>query len=150
MYNNNLKSYVGKYRIKNPKKYKGDPTNVIYRSSWELKLMNYLDSNDSVLQWGSEEIAIPYISPIDGKIHRYFPDFIVKAIHNNEIKYIMIEVKPLKYTEPPVVKKKKTKSYINEVMTWGVNKAKWEAARNFCDKKGWEFRILTEKELFIK
>ena len=115
--------------------------------------MSYLDNHDNVIRWSSEEVIIPYRSPIDGRSHRYFPDFYVEQINNNNtVDKILIEVKPKCQTIPPVVQsgKKPTKRYINEVKTWGVNKAKWEAANEFCKDKGWEFRLMTEKELGIK
>ena len=69
----------GRFRPKNPQKYKGDANNIIYRSTWEIKVMNYLDDNPNVIWWGSEELPIPYYSPVDKKMHRYFPDFIAKC-----------------------------------------------------------------------
>lgn len=143
-------SYKGIFRPTNPSKYKGDPNNVIYRSSWELKLMIYLDRHPEVVQWSSEEIVIPYRSPIDGRLHRYFPDFYVKKEVNGKIETLLIEVKPKVQTRPPAVQKKRTKKYINEVMTWGINEAKWKAATNYCNHRGWTFSIMTEKELGIK
>lgn len=140
-------SYKGIFRPTNPSKYKGDPNNVIYRSSWELKLMIYLDRHPEVVQWSSEEIVIPYRSPIDGRLHRYFPDFYVKKQVNGKVETLLIEVKPKVQTKPPAVQKKRTKKYINEVMTWGVNEAKWKAAKNFCEDRDWKFVLMTEKEL---
>ena len=97
--------YKGKFKPKNPKKYIGDPSNIIYRSRWELKLMSYLDKHPHVLEWGSEELIIPYKSPIDGRYHRYFPDFLVKRINKNGQKEtILIEVKPEYQTVPPQLK----------------------------------------------
>jgi len=143
-------SYKGKFKPKNPIKYKGDPTNVTYRSLWELKLMRYLDDHPDIIQWSSEEIIIPYKSPIDGKFHRYFPDFVVrKRDKNGKISTIIIEVKPDKQTRQPEVKFKKNKQYINEVMTWGVNQAKWKAAIEYCKDKNWTFTLMTEKHLGI-
>mgnify|MGYP003318069821 FL=1 len=136
----------GKYRLRVPYKYKGDRNNVIFRSSWEYKFMLWCDNPSSpVEEWGSEEIAIPYISPLDGKRHRYFPDFYVKV---NGKKYI-VEVKPFRQTKEPKPQKRMTKSYINEVFTWGVNQAKWKAATEFCKDYGMEFMLITEKELRI-
>ena len=135
----------GKYRLRLPSKYKGDPRNVVFRSSWEYKFMQWCDSRSAVQEWGSEEIAIPYISPVDGKRHRYFPDFYVKV---NGKKYI-VEVKPFRQTKEPKTQKRMTKSYINEVFTWGVNQAKWKAATEFCKDYGMEFMLITEKELRI-
>lgn len=146
-----MKTYKGYFKPKNPKKYKGDPTNIIYRSSWECKLMIRLDEDPNVISWGSEEIVIPYLSPIDNKIHRYFVDFIVTKINKEGIKEtILIEVKPEKQTKPPKIQKNITRKYITEVKTWGVNEAKWKAAKEYCDDRKWKFYIFTEKELGVK
>lgn len=144
-------AYKGRFTPKNPKKYHGDPTNIIYRSLWERKVMVYLDENTNVVEWGSEEIVIPYRSPEDNRIHRYFPDFIVKArSKDGTVKTMVLEVKPKYQTVEPKKQKKITKKYITEVMTWGKNQAKWRAAEEFCLDRGWEFRILTEDHLGIK
>jgi len=135
----------GKYKPRNPKKYKGDPTNVVYRSSWEYKFMLWCEQTSSVQEWGSEEIKIPYISPVDGKKHTYYPDFYVKI----KGKKYMVEVKPLKQTKEPKTQKKITKRYFNEVVTYAVNKAKWKAATEVCQDNGYEFMIITEKELKV-
>jgi hypothetical protein len=148
-------AYKGVFRARNPKKYKGDASNIIYRSRWELKLMAHLDMHPDVIEWSSEEIVIPYRSPIDGKRHRYFVDFYVKKRNaNGVIESVLIEVKPLAQTKPPDVthvlnKQKPTRRYINEVMTWGINSAKWQAAEEYCKDRGWKFVIMTEKELGI-
>ncbi len=144
-------SYKGKYKPSRPKKYKGDPTNIIYRSLWERKFMKYCDSTTNVLEWGSEELALPYRSPIDNKVHRYFPDFYIKVQENTgQIKKYLIEIKPKKQTLEPKVQKRKTKSYIYEVYEYAKNQAKWKAAKEFCEDRRWEFKILTENELGIK
>lgn len=144
------KSYKGFFRPKNPSKYKGDPSGIVFRSSWELKFMLYLDAHPDVLEWSSEEFAIPYRSPVDGRIHRYFPDFWVKQKNvKGEVETIVVEIKPKKQTEPPVVQTRRTKRYINEVMTWGVNSAKWQAAEEYCNERKWKFRIFTEQHLGI-
>jgi hypothetical protein len=143
-------AYSGKFTPKNPHKYVGDHTNIIYRSSWECKVMTYLDKTDEVISWASEELIIPYISPVDRKYHRYFPDFLVKVrTKDNKLRTILIEVKPKKQTQEPEKKKRVTKQYINEVVTWGVNQAKWKAAEEYCLDRNWEFQIWTEKELGI-
>lgn len=142
-------AYSGRFSPKNPKKYAGDPTNIIWRSLWERKVMKYLDETPSVIEWKSEEIAIPYISPVDGRRRRYFPDFIVKVKKaDGSIHTMMLEVKPKAQTLEPKVQKKRTKKYITEVMTWGINSAKWTAAREYCLDKGWEFKLITEAEIF--
>ena len=144
-------AYKGVFKPKNPQKYNGDPTNIIYRSSWELKYMMYLDSHENVLNWSSEEVIVPYRSPIDNKVHRYFPDFVVKIRNTTGmIETIMVEIKPYDQTKPPKAQTKKTKRYINEVYTWGINSAKWESAKKYCENKGWKFVVLTENELGIK
>lgn len=107
--------------------------------------MKWCDVTPSVEEWGSEEIIIPYISPVDGKRHRYFPDFYVK-IGN---KKYLVEVKPFKQTKEPKTQTKHTKRYINEVVTYAVNQAKWKAAREFCADNNWEFMLITEKELKV-
>jgi hypothetical protein len=138
----------GVFKPRNPQKYVGDHTNIIYRSSWELKVMQWLDKNIDIISWSSEEMNVPYLSPVDGKYHRYFPDFVVKSkTKDNKIKTIMIEVKPKKQTFEPVKKKRVTKQYINEVTTWGVNQAKWKAAIEYCNDRGWEFFLMTEDHL---
>ena len=137
--------YQGKYRPTFPRKYKGDYHNIIYRSSWEYKFMVWCDRSSSVTEWGSEEIVIPYISPADGRRHRYFPDFYVKI---GRKKYI-VEVKPLRQTKQPKKQKKQTKAYITEVVTYAINQAKWEAAKEYCKDRGWEFMLITEKELKV-
>lgn len=140
-------SNKGKFTPKNPKKYKGDSSNIIYRSSWEVRVMKYLDEHPNVVWWGSEELPIPYLSPMDKRVHRYFPDFIVKMRKSDDsVMTYIIEVKPEKQTLPPK-QKRKTKTYLQEAITYEINLAKWEAAREFCKDHGWKFQILTEKEL---
>ena len=144
-------SYKGKFRPKFPNKYKGDPSNIIYRSLWERNCMVYFDQNPSVLKWSSEEVIVPYKSPIDGRWHRYFPDFLIR-VRNKEgmTETIMIEVKPLKETREPKKRSRITKQYLYEVRTWGINNAKWKAAKEYCKDRKWKFMIITEKELGIK
>ena len=144
-------SYKGKYQPDNPKKYKGDPTNIIYRSLWERKFMKYCDANENILEWGSEIMALPYRSPIDNRIHKYFPDFYIKVRESSgEIKKCIIEIKPKKQTVEPIPQKRKTKGYIYEVYEYAKNQAKWKAAEEFCKDRQWEFKVLTENELGIK
>ena len=146
-----MASYKGKFTPKYPEKYRGNPTNVIYRSLWELKVMRYFDSHPGVIEWASEEVIIPYISPIDNRVHRYFPDFYVK-MKNREgiIETLIIEVKPSAQTKEPQVQEKRTRRYIKEVYTYGINQAKWQAAEEFCKDRRWQFKVMTEKELGIK
>ena len=142
-------SYKGRYKVKNINKYNGDPTTVTYRSLWERKFMIYCDDNTSILKWSSEEIIIPYKSPIDRKIHRYFPDFWIQIKNSKGIKEaILIEVKPKAQTKTPKKKTRITKKYLREVYIYGINEAKWKAAEEFCKDRGWKFQILTEDHLF--
>ena len=144
-------AYKGKYRPSHPKKYKGDPTGIIFRSLWERKFMVYCDQNKNVLEWASEEIALPYRSPVDNKVHRYFPDFYMKIKETNgAIKNYVIEVKPLKQCTPPKKPKRQTPGYIREAYAYATNQSKWKRAREFCADRQWEFKVITEKELGIK
>ena len=144
-------AYRGKYKPSYPKKYKGDPTNIIYRSLWERKFMVYCDNNENVLEWQSEEFCIPYRSPIDNKIHRYFPDFFIKYKDvGGKIKSSLIEIKPMRQCSPPPKPKRQTKKYLNEAYEYAKNQAKWRAAQDYCADRMWEFKVMTEKELGIK
>ena len=144
-------AYKGRYTPKNPKKYRGDYHNIIYRSLWERKFMVYCDNSDNILEWGSEEIIIPYLSPWDGKIHRYFPDFYIKVKQSSGgIKKFIIEVKPKKQTRPPKPVTRKTKKWLNEIKTYSINEAKWKHEKKWCETNDMEFKILTEEELGIR
>tara|TARA_B100001769_G_scaffold245597_1_gene215507 strand:+ start:230 stop:679 length:450 start_codon:yes stop_codon:yes gene_type:complete len=145
-------SYKGKFKPKNRAKYKGDHTAITYRSLWELRFMRYLDTTPSVLKWSSEEIVIPYRSPIDGRRHRYFPDFWVKVkTSEGLVKESLIEVKPKAQCSPPKgappKDRRKRGRFIREVKTWGINEAKWKAAKAYCDDRKWGWKILTEDDL---
>ena len=138
-------AYKGKFRPQNYKKYKGDYTKITYRSGWELKFMKYLDRQPNALSWSSEEVIIPYKSPIDNKWHRYYPDFWVKTKQGETL----VEIKPKKQTRPPKLNPKNKRRYLNEVKTWGINEAKWKAAVSVCETKGWTWQIMTEDTLTI-
>lgn len=141
--------YKGKFTPQNPHKYAGDTNNIIWRSTWERQMMNWLDMSDSVVYWSSEELAIKYYNPIDNKIHRYFPDFIVKVKKKDgTVMTHVIEIKPEYQTKQPV-RKRKTQKFISEYVTYTINQSKWKAATEFCKDRGWEFRVLTEKNLGI-
>lgn len=146
-----MKYYKGKYKIRNVEKYKGDPTNVIYRSSWELKFMRWCDVNPSIISWSSEETIIPYVCPTDGRPHRYFVDFRIQLRDKNGVlKTYLVEIKPEAQTMPPKVPERKTKRFIIEAATYIRNEAKWKAATQYAKDRGWEFIKLTEKHLGIK
>lgn len=143
-------SYKGKFSPQNPSKYIGDPTKIVYRSMWEKKFMKYCDQTSKVLRWASEEVVIPYINPIDKKTHRYFVDFLIELTTPEGVKTWLVEIKPKKQCSEPEKKKRITKGYVTEVKTWITNKAKWEAARKTSEARGWDFKILTEDDLFRK
>lgn len=144
-----MMAYRGRYYPTNPKKYKGDPSNIIYRSLWERNCMVYFDQNPNVLKWASEELIIPYKSALDGRWHRYYPDFVIQVNNkHNQKETIVVEVKPYKETKEPIPQKNLTKKYLYEVKTWSINKSKWNYAIEYCRDRNWKFMILTEKELF--
>lgn len=138
-------TYKGKYKVKSIAKYKGDPTQVIYRSLWERQLMRWLDDNSNVVWWNSESLIIPYRCATDNRVHRYFVDFQIKF---NDNKIYCIEVKPANQAVPPEKKKgKRQRRYIEEALTYTKNLSKWNAAKEFCEDRGWIFQVWTEKTL---
>ncbi len=135
---------------KNPLKYSGDVSNIIMRSSWETRFANWCDNNPAVVRWSSEETVIPYLCPTDNKLHRYFIDFKIRIqLKDGSIKVYLIEIKPLKQTAPPVFPGRQTKKYLAESYGFLKNQAKWKAASEYAKDRGWEFKIITEKELGI-
>ena len=142
------KPIKSKYKPSNPEKYMGDPNNIICRSSWERHFCHWCDIRPDIVKWASEEFSIPYVSPADGKVHRYYPDALIQK--SNGKRYI-IEIKPKRQTRPPVSKSgRQTKSFLYESLTYRINMAKWAAAEEFAKDNGVEFLILTEDELGIK
>ena len=137
-------TYKGKFIPNNTQKYVGDHRNIIYRSLWELKFMKWCDRNRNIIEWGSEEFFIPYVSPLDNKPHRYYPDFYMKL---KDGKRYVIEVKPKRQCVPPIKGKKQKKTFIREVAEYAKNQAKWKAARSFCEDRQLTFKVVTEKEL---
>jgi hypothetical protein len=131
------KYHQGRFTPQNPEKYKGDYTNIIYRSSWEVNFMRWCDRNSNILEWGSEEFFIPYYDPTTNKVRRYFPDFIIKVQESDgSIKKYIIEVKPERQTKPPTQSsKKKRKTYITEALTYEKNIAKWKAVQKVVETK---------------
>jgi hypothetical protein len=140
----------GVYAPVNPNKYIG-VKKPQYRSSWELKFFQWCDKNVNVLEWGSETVVVPYISPVDNRPHRYFVDNVIAIQEGNEVKKYLVEIKPYKQTLPPVKSNRKKKStVIYEHVAYAVNQAKWKYASQFAKKKNMEFIVLTENELNIK
>jgi len=136
--------YQGKFTPKHPEKYRGDPTKIVYRSMWERQAFKFLDENSQVMSWSSEETVIPYICATDNKRHRYFVDLRVDMADG---KTYIIEIKPKCQTMPPKIPKRKTKKFLNEVLTWGKNESKWKAAEAWCKSRGYIFQIWTEDTL---
>jgi hypothetical protein len=137
----------GQFIPKNPKKYIGKYP-IIVRSSWERTFCQWLDNNEGVVAWASESIVIPYFDPVKGKKRRYYPDFYLKTKNGDDF---IVEIKPYKETKPPTKRgKKSTKTMLYEEKTWLTNKAKWDAAINWCERMGMKFQIHTEKSLFGK
>ena len=133
----------GRFIPKNPQKYIGDAEKIFFRSLWEAKVMEYFDSRPDVISWESEEDSVPYFSPVDLKVHRYFPDFIVTYydINKNIIKE-MVEVKPLHEADAAFAKSDRSKDALV------INEAKWKAASLYCEERGMIFHVLTEKSIF--
>ncbi len=141
------------YSPVNKKKYAGKPP-IICRSSWEEAFCRWADHSQSITKWSSEEIVIRYQDPIEPikngkpKFKSYFPDFVIET-KNGDV--FLIEVKPYKQTIPPKkTRAKKRSTMLNEEKSWKINRAKWKAAKAYCARKGWVFKIITEKELFGK
>lgn len=126
-----------------PEKYAGDATKIFARSSWEVFCMKYFDSRKSIVKWGSEELSIPYLSPLDNKVHNYFPDFFVEYVNSDgKISRELIEIKPFHESDKSQAKSDRSKEAL------AVNEAKWKAAATFCEQNGLSFRVLTERTLF--
>lgn len=141
----------GFFKPVNRQKYAGDPTKIVYRSSWELSFMSKLDLSPDVISWSSESVIVPYNDKSTGRVRRYFPDFVVKT----KTATMMIEIKPKKETRPPKMDQGKNRAkaqqrYITEVMTFAKNVSKWESAKRYCEGRGWQFVVMTEEELGIK
>lgn len=139
--------HKSKYTPMFPEKYVGDPTNIIMRSSWETKFAIWCDKNPAIVKWSSEETVVPYLSPVDGRTHRYFIDFKIQTKDNRTF---LVEIKPKAQTQQPKKPKRKTKRYLEEVQKYMVNTAKWEYAKSYAKSRDWEFIVLTEYELGIK
>ena len=137
-------SYKGRYTLKNPEKYAGNANTVVYRSLWEKQAFKWCENNPKVKLWNSEEIVVPYKSTVDKKLHRYFVDLLIQL--DNKETYL-IEIKPKSQTIPPKKRSRKTKKYINEIVTYAKNQDKWEAATQFAEHKGWKFQVWTEETL---
>ena len=139
----------GKFYPRNPEKYVGNINKITFRSSWEKDFMEFLDNNITVKKWGSEIISIKYLKPTTGRVHKYYPDFYVEYIdRNGKIIQDLVEVKPEKQVNKPTTRGKSKKTQLYEALTWSINMAKWRSAQLFCDKYGFNWKIMSEKEIF--
>lgn len=133
----------GRFIPINPAKYVGNPNNIFFRSSWELTVLKFFDKSNAVIRYASEEIVVPYVSPKDGKVHRYFPDFYVELINAQQvIEKWLVEVKPLKETDHQFAKT------VYDKMAVAINEAKWNAAKKFCSMNGLQFKVITELDIY--
>ena len=135
--------YSGRYSIKNPSKYSGDSSNIVYRSLWEKAVFQWCDKNPKVKKWSSEEVIVPYFYEVDKKYHRYFVDM---KITYDDNKTVLVEIKPERETVPPTGERK-TRRYITEGLTYIKNMNKWQAANEYAKDRGWEYQVWTEKTL---
>lgn len=142
-----MTTYKGYFKPRNPNKYSGTLP-IIYRSSWELALMNWCDMNNNVLKWGSESVIIPYYCEVDKKYHRYYIDF---NIHFKKEGIYLIEIKPKQQTKIPNKSKtgQLTKRYLREALEYSRNYSKWQAAKKYAERRGYKFQVWTEDTLRI-
>jgi hypothetical protein len=145
-YNQNT-LHQGSYKPRYPEKYKGNPLGIVFRSGLELKWFRFFDFNKTVLQWNSEEVVVPYVSDLDGGMHRYFVDIWAKMNGKNGVQEYLIEIKPFAFTQEPPQQNRKTQAYQRKVYEYIKNINKWKAADAYAKKKGQKFIILTEKDL---
>ena len=145
------KYHQGHYRLLNPHKYVGSSTDIVYRSSWELRFNRWCDLNPSVVKWNSEEIVIPYYSQADGKNRRYFVDYIIQMkTDKGTIESLLTKIKPSgQQVKPKNHGNKKPENYLAEMHTYQVNQDKWEAAEKWAAKHGMRFVVLNEYDLGI-
>ena len=132
----------GKYDIVNASKYVGESVPV-YRSSWELAFMRMCDSHPNITKWASENVKIPYRSPVDGKYHNYVPDFMVQYTDKDGVQHVeLVEIKPSNQTTL-----ENAKSTGQKIQT-AINAAKWTSAQEWCQRKGIRFKVINEDQIF--
>ena len=151
---NKYLSKKGVYELDHPNKYVGPLTEggVLYRSSWEARVFYYMDHNSKVIEWSSEGLIIPYVFKMDGKVHKYYPDILAKIETSSGVRTFILEIKPEKQTKEPNKPKNRSldrkKRYESELYTYSKNLDKWEAAKTYCEKHEYEFKLITEKDIF--
>jgi len=138
----------GRFKPQHPEKYKGDPSNIIYRSSWEKDVMGWCDKSDNIVSWSSEEKCFWYYDKVTKKNRRYFPDFIIDIKRDYGIETMVIEVKPQSQINGPNPQpKRRTKSWMYQVQTYLTNQCKWESMKSVCEDRGWSFKLLSEQDV---
>jgi len=137
-------TYKGKYKLRKPKKYIGDPNDIVFRSLWERQAFRWCEDSDRIKRWNSESVIIPYCCATDGRMHKYHIDLTLEWADGS---IVIVEIKPKKQTKKPKPPKRKTKGYINEVMAYSKNTSKWQAAEEFAKKNNIKFEIWTEDTL---
>lgn len=143
-------SLHGRYSPRFPHKYVGNPNNIVFRSGWERTFMEYCDNNSSIVSWSSEELFVPYYLVTDRKWHRYFPDFLINIkTKEGPVVTWLVEIKPQSQTRHPGTKKfSSNRRQLKEALEYEKNQAKWTAANAYCQARGWQFKILTERDLY--
>lgn len=136
----------GEFRPINRSKYQGDSTKIFYRSSWEKIVFKWLDENPLCVAWGSETVVIPYISPVDNKPHRYFCDLKITFKTNSGLQTFLVEIKPMNQCVEPKGTRN-TKSLMEAKIVYAVNQAKWAAAKEYAERRGMKFVVITENEI---
>ena len=141
----------GTYDVKNKDKYVGTK-NPRYLSSYELQFFLWADNNKNILKWGAESVIVPYYDPVREKKRRYIVDVYIKyQTKSGSIREEIIEIKPMSQTQPPVKGKRKAQHvFESEQQTYITNLAKWEAAKQYAQERGWKFRVITEYNIFKK
>lgn len=133
----------GFYTPKNPNKYIGKHSPK-YRSGWELTFMTFCDTNKNVLYWASESLRIPYKHPLTGKVTTYVPDFFV--VYENRYGKKLAEVVEIKPKKQSLLESKVSSAKDRAIIA--INHAKWGAAMAYCKTQGYNFRVITEDDLF--
>lgn len=135
----------GIFTPKNKDKFIG--RRAVFRSGLELKFFRFCDENVNVIKWSSENVVVPYLSPVDGRVHRYYVDNFIMLKEGDTVTKYLVEIKPYRQTKPPATKYRKKQHLLYEQKQWAVNQSKWDSARKFAKQKGWKFIIITEKDL---
>lgn len=141
--------HQGIYQLKHPEKYCGKK-NPRFLSSFEYQCFRFLDHHNGVIKWGAETVVVKYYNPVKQRTARYIVDVYVKyrdkyGVEREEL----IEIKPKAQVKKPKKQgRKKQETFLQEQRTYATNIAKWQAAKEYARQRGWNFRILTEDDIF--